>query len=255
MRGTGRGGYTLVEILVVLAVTGIVLATLAVPLQNLVQNRKVEETQRLLEQAREALLTFASAYGYLPCPADNTSGVEVATANHVTGDCGLWYGFLPAATIGFTPVDAQGFAVDAWGADSGRIRYAVSADTVGGIAMPFTRSNGMAAAGAASIGSTTNLFHICGSGSGVTPGVNCNTAQTLATNAVVVVWSVGRNGGAGGGASVHEAENPHPAGGSADRIFVSRAQSDAAGVEFDDVVTWIPATTLVSRLMASGRLP
>ena len=249
-------GVSLVELSIVLVILGIMLAAAVGPFQNVVHTRKVEETQRLLEQAREALLTFASAYGYLPCPADNTSGVELAAANHATGDCnGVWHGFLPAATIGFTPLDSRGYALDPWGADAGRIRYAIAQYTVGGVAMPFTRANGMAAAGVQSLGSAANLFHICGSGNGVTPGVSCNTAQTLATNAVVVIWSVGRNGGAGGGTSMHEAENPHPTGGTADRIFVSRVHSDAAGTEFDDVVTWIPATTLVSRLTASGRLP
>ena len=63
---------------------------------------------------------------------------------------------------------------------------------------------------------------------------------TLASNAAIVVWSVGSNG-ATGGASAHEAQNPNPNGGSADRIFVSRGASNVAGHEFDDIVTWVPA--------------
>ena len=57
--------------------------------------------------------------------------------------------------------------------------------------------------------------------------------MTLASNAAVVVWSVGANG-ATGGTSVHEAQNPNPNGGSADRIFVSRGTSNVPGHEFDE---------------------
>jgi len=83
----------------------------------------------------------------------------------------------------------------------------------------------MVAAGMSSLGAATNLLHVCGSGSGVVTGTNCGLAQMLASNAVVAIWSVGKNGGAGGGSSAHELENPNPNGGSADRVFVSRAHS------------------------------
>ena len=43
---------------------------------------------------------------------------------------------------------------------------------------------------------------------------------------------------------MHEAQNPNPNGGSADRIFVSRGVSAAAGHEFDDILTWIPVPSL-----------
>ena len=54
---------------------------------------------------------------------------------------------------------------------------------------------------------------------------------------------------------MHEAENPNPNGGSADAIFVSRPRSDLTGAEFDDILTWVPAFVVVSRLVATGQLP
>ena len=76
--------------------------------------------------------------------------------------------------------------------------------------------------------------------------------MTLASNAVAVVWSVGANG-ATGGTSVHEAQNPNPNGGSADVVFVTRTPSNVTGNEFDDIVSWIPATALLSRIVLAGQ--
>jgi hypothetical protein len=108
----------------------------------------------------------------------------------------------------------------------------------------------MRSASLASLGSTA-LFYVCQSGDGASAD-DCGAAVTLASNAAAVVWSVGPNA-ATGGTSVHEAQNPNPNGGSADRIFVSRGVSSVPGHEFDDIVTWIPATALLSRLVAAGQ--
>jgi hypothetical protein len=49
---------------------------------------------------------------------------------------------------------------------------------------------------------------------------------------------------------VHELENVN-----SDRIFVSRTRTDIAGGEFDDILTWIPAAIVISRLVGTGQLP
>jgi type II secretory pathway pseudopilin PulG len=257
-------GFTLVELAVTLFIVTLLLGGILIPLQTQVESRKIEETQQTLERAKEALLGYAAAFGYFPCPATATSnGMEpppsappVAGTNHSTGECLTYNGFLPAALLGFTPVDDQGFGLDAWGAtDAHRIRYAVSNDTVGGIATPFTRAGGMSAAGIPSIGANSDLFYICSSGTGVAAGANCGGAQTLASNVVAVVWSPGQNA-TSGGVSAHELENPNPnTGGSADRIFVSRVRSSFGAAEFDDQLAWISGFIVVTRLVASGQLP
>jgi prepilin-type N-terminal cleavage/methylation domain-containing protein len=256
--GAGKRGFTLVELAVTLFIVTLLIGGVIIPLQTQVESRKVEETQRLLEQAREALLGYASAFGYFPCPADATSNGQEPPSppvDHPNGICPSYYGFLPAALLGFTPVDAQGYGIDPWGSGpANRIRYAVASQSVGGITLPFTRTGGMLSAGIASIGSANDLLYVCGSGAGVTAGTNCGTAQTLASNAVVVIWSVGPNATTGG-ASVHELENPNPVSGSQDRIFVSRVRSTSGANEFDDALTWIPAFVVVSRLVATGQLP
>lgn len=257
-----RAGFTLVELAVTLFILTLLLGSVLIPLQTQVESRKIEETQDILDRAREALLGYASAFGYFPCPATATSaGLEppppappVAGTDHTTGECLTYDGFLPAALLGFTPVDSEGFGIDAWGSGAAnRIRYAVSNHTVGGIATPFTASGGMSIAGVAAVGAHIDLIHICGSGVGVVPGTSCGGVP-LASNVVAVVWSPGQNA-LTGGTGVHEAENANPQGGSPDRIFVSRVRAGSGPDEFDDQLSWISGFLVVSRLVASGQLP
>ena len=241
----------MLELAIVLFVMALLLGSILVPLQTQVENRKIDETRRALEIAQDMLLGYAAANGYFPCPADASSGgLEAPGSNHATGTCAVWQGYLPAALLGFKPTDAQGYALDGWAVASNRIRYAIASHTLAGVAHPFTRVNGFRSVPISSFGNPV-LFHICQSGNGVT-ATDCGSALTLASNAVAVVWSVGANGTTGG-VSVHEAQNPNPNGGTADNVFVTRTASTVPGHEFDDIVTWIPATALISRLVQVGQ--
>lgn len=251
-------GFTLVEAAVALFLLALLFGTVFIPLETQVGTRKIETTERLLREAREALLGYAAAHGHFPCPADGGSGGrEPPGSNHATGACPTYYGFLPAAELGFTASDGHGYAADAWGTDANRIRYAVSSQTVGvaGNTNTFTRVNGMRAAGIAALGdSSLSLFHVCSSGRGVVAGKSCGSAPTIVSTTPVVIWSSGRNA-ATGGTSPDEAQNPNVNGGSADRIFVMTVRSNAPGNEFDDLVVWIPMPVLVARMVTSGQLP
>lgn len=247
-----QSGFTIIEHAVSLSIIALLLGSIMVPLQTQIENRKVDETKRILEVAQEMLLGYAAANGYFPCPATaSSSGQEPPGSDHTTGACPVWHGFLPAALLGFRPTDAQGFALDAWDRLENRIRYSVSASAIGGIQQALTRVNGMRTAPIATFAAAP-LLHVCQSGNGITPD-DCGSAVTLASNAAIVVWSVGANA-ATGGKSVHEAQNPNPNGGNADRVFVSRSVSNVAGHEFDDLLTWMSATALLSRLVAMGQL-
>jgi hypothetical protein len=126
---------------------------------------------------------------------------------------------------------------------------------VGSIANALTRVNGMRTAGIARLSdSALSLFHVCDSGVGVNAGSTCGKATTLVSTTPAVIWSSGANASTGG-SSMHEAQNPNANGGSADRLFVSRVRSTVAGAEFDDIVTWIPMSLLLSRMLAAGQVP
>ena len=254
--GGAERGFTLIELAVALFLMTLLFGGIVVPLQSRLEVRKFDETALLLDKAREALLGYAAARGYFPCPADDASGgQEPPASDHASGSCGAYFGFLPGAALGFAASDAQGYALDAWGGRANRIRYAVANQTIGTIANPFTRANGMRALGIASLGDpAVSLFHVCGSAAGVVQGAHCGSAITIVSTSPVVVWSAGANA-ATGGTSADEAQNPNPNGGSADRIFVSRLRGTTPAGEFDDQLAWIAMPILVSRLVAAGQLP
>src|SRR3954468_5812680 len=119
-------GFSLVELAIVIALITLLLGSVLVPLQSQVESRKLSDTEKILDNVREALLGYAAANGYFPCPADyagGSNGREATGYNHATGSCpapvtggtaGVYIGYLPAVTLGFTPIDTSGYAVDAW---------------------------------------------------------------------------------------------------------------------------------------------
>lgn len=253
-------GFTLIEMAVVLLIVTLLLGGLLVPLSTQIEQRKISETQKLLEDAKEALIGFALANGRLPCPASaNSNGQEsfAAGGSAVDGKCSNFFdGFLPAATLGFTPVDSNGYAIDGWGLAQNRIRYAVANTTVNTFTFPFTRTDGMKNATMSAIGNA-NLLYVCASApiGAAAPYTNCGAATTLTSKAVLVVYSVGKNAATGGTGS-DEVVNPNPNSLNVNKgVFVSHTQSAAAGNEFDDIVTWLSPNILFNRMVAAGRLP
>ena len=251
-------GFTIIEVAVALFLISLLFGSIFIPLQSQVDSRNVTLTERRLAIAREALIGYAVARGFFPCPADEASaGQEAAGADHASGFCTAFHGFLPAATLGLQGADAQGFGVDAWAGSSNRLRYAVTDQSVGPGAntRAFTRANGMRTAGIAALGNPAlSLMHVCASAKGNVAGTSCGSAETTVSTTPVVIWSVGPNA-ASGGAGADEAQNPNPNGGSKDRIFVMHSRSNAADNEFDDILTWVPMTHLVRAMLAAGHLP
>jgi prepilin-type N-terminal cleavage/methylation domain-containing protein len=268
---TRAAGFTIVELAVTLVIVAVLSVGVLVPFVAQVAQRKISDTERILEQAKETLMGFAAATGRLPCPAladsdgfEKFSTISSPAGSVSNGTCATFYGFLPAATLGFTPIDQQGYAIDGWGTTHNRIRYAVSNQTVNGVTNPFTKTNGMRDATSAQLVAAT-LLVVCNAGTGAVPATPAcaSLPGTLTLNAPAVIWSVGANASTGGG-SVDEAQNPHPNGtpplsyppfGTADRIFVSHTMSNTPGGEFDDIVTWLSVGNLVSRMVLSGQLP
>lgn len=248
------------EVAISLAVIGVLMAAVIVPLVTQIQQRNVSVTEKLMADIKDALLGFAAVNGRLPCPATPASaGAEAFdtanSGNPANGRCAAFWGFVPAATLGISPVDTSGFVLDGWGSADNRIRYAVSAATVGTVERAFTTTDGVRTATLAQVAALGPLLIICDSGIGVTAGVSCNSATTLANNVVVVLWSVGANASTGG-TGADESQNPNPGNeASTDRIFVSHPPSENATNPFDDILAWISINTLVNRMVAAGQLP
>jgi hypothetical protein len=176
---------------------------------------------------------------------------------------------LPAVTLGFQPVDSQGFALDAW---NNRIRYAVSRNLnagtcIGTSAVPhFTvkatlKQNGMSCL------PNSNELLICKSSVSApapTPG-SCGTAANVVTNAnpsgtvVAMIFSPGKNYALASTAAAAAAANKPDEAANLDgnSVFISHtpAPEGATGGEFDDMMVWIPVGLFYGRLTSAGVLP
>ncbi len=231
-------GFSLIEVAIALLILGMVLGSGMSLLGSQLALRDVKDTQRILEETREALLGYAANQTppHLPCP-DKTGGAGVGTANDgqedvtpATGICVTQSGNLPWATLGVAPLDA-------WG---NRLHYSVNS----------TFSN-RAPAASFTLSSVATL-RVCQS---------AGCAFVLANGVPAAILSFGKNGF--GAITAMGAARPAPV--SADELenadgdndFVSHSAADAGAAmgEFDDLVTWLPTGLLFNRMLQSGRLP
>lgn len=258
---TRVSGFSLVEMAVVLVILGFVLGALLLPLQAQRDIAFQTQTENQLEIARKALIGFAQAKGYLPCPAtasDNTDagslgkesplgGTRNTTPPAAAPNCTTSVGYLPAVTLGIQPTDASGFAIDAW---NNRIRYAITTDdssarilggtACGGDTAPdFTTPGNMGVVGLACL--APDLV-VCNN------AVNCPSTY-LINNAVAVIYSTGKNGPTAVGTD--ESANLDN-----DNIFYSRTSTafGSVGGEFDDLMIWISPYVLYNAMIEAGQL-
>ena len=235
-----QSGFTLVEIAIVLVIFGLILSALLLPLQAQREQTLLIETNNTLDNARQALLGFAQRNGRLPCPATNLATAvfpdDTGTSNpNGSGACNQLVGFLPAATLGIQPTDAQGFALDGW---NNRIRYAVTNANTNA----FTTNNAMNTLGMAAL--TPNL-RVCATST----AASCTATIHLSNEAVAIVYSTGASFLLGTGGADEDANLDN------NNVFVSHEsrENDANG-EFDHIVTWISPYVLYNAMIEAGQL-
>ncbi len=249
---TSIAGFTLIELAVSLFIISLILGAILVPLATQIEQRQISETQKTLDDIKEALTGFALANNYLPCPDTTGDGVaDPATPPVVAAACPSAEGFLPWVTLNVGQSDA-------WG---NRFRYRVAPDFTNTVLSPCTL--GDFRLGLCKTGNIT-----------IQTRDATKTAVPLASNVVAVVISHGKNGygatTASGivkptapGINVDETLNAAPPG----TTFLSRTLTGVSGTcsdgppmgqphcEFDDMVMWLSSYTLFSRMVAAGKLP
>lgn len=253
-------GFTLIELVVVIAIIGLLLGALLTPLTTQYQQRKVKEAENGLEDIREALIGFTLANGRLPCP-DTDLAAPDGVGNPITGGpCAALVGFLPFQDLGVEPVDT-------WGR---RLIYRVTAEFTyqtqpGTVAVVNDLKLDLLDPGDITINDrdtnktaitlTNGVFPSDGAAAVVVSlGKNGFSGQDLDNNTLTTV-AVGNPG------SVDELENVN-----GDAVFVKRGHSpqatpcsDTAGAsafcEYDDLVIWIPSTIIKSKLVSAYQLP
>jgi prepilin-type N-terminal cleavage/methylation domain-containing protein len=240
-RTINESGFTLIELAVVLVLIGIMLSGLLMPLRTQVEQRARRETEQQLDAAREALLGYVVAYGYLPCPSTERDPASAGYGEEdarVTGVCQADAGLLPWRTLGIAAIDAWGrersAATDSW---SGYLRYRVHTN--------FSSS-------AKPIALTTVAT------SGAPLSVVTTAGKALSSTAeppVAIIYSTGPgnadNDAAGLSADGENADGDPDAGGTSNAIYAG----GEATATFDDLITWMARPVLFAKLVSAGRLP
>jgi prepilin-type N-terminal cleavage/methylation domain-containing protein len=256
-------GFSLIEIAIVLVIISVLLTIVIVPLSTQVEQRRRADTEKQLELIKEAIIGFALANGRFPCASRATDNGNESFMDKAAGTCNAYVGFVPAVTLGLSPIDSSGFAVDAWEVPTNRIRYAV-ADFLPGAPPPspcpnagmhvLTRKGGMKAATMdcmADSASSLNMLTICAVKPTGTPGAASGCASPLSIKAPFVLLSLGKNAPVGG-TGADEAHNVD-----GDSYFVTHTPTDAASTsgEFDDIVAWPSLNAIFARMVQAGKLP
>lgn len=263
------GGFTLVELAIVVFILGMLIAGLVGPVDVQLEARDRNRTRGVMEDAVEALYGFALTNRRLPCPDTDGDGLSNPTYLGIANAaCTADEGFLPWAELGV----GQG---DAWG---NRFTYRVTSTRFTLPAQDAT-CNGIAAL-------PNPEFDLCTIGNitidsrgdnpatgGATEGKFLLTPSIIITNVAAVVISHGRNGfGATSiagivrpavpAAQADEAENADN-----DLVYFNRSYSrdqtacaddpneGTPMCEYDDMVLPVSRTILNSRMVAAGQLP
>jgi prepilin-type N-terminal cleavage/methylation domain-containing protein len=229
-------GFSLIEVAVVLFIIVLLLGSILVPLTTQVEQRQISDTEKNLDEIREALVGYAVANGNLPCPDTDTNGSE--NFNAATGVCSTIVGGIATGRLPYTNLGLGNS--DLWG---NRYTYVVNAAYAQrGSAALFTLSP--------TLGTSVRI---------------CTTqacTTTLSTTAVLAVISHGKNGAGAinfstnlanvASASIDEQDNYNT---DADVVYRPQFSGGVAASQFDDIVVWLSRYTLINRMVAAGKLP
>lgn len=222
-------GFSLIEMAIVLLIVSALLGGLLISIGTTreINNRNAAEAD--IAEIVEALYGFAQATGRLPCPATAASnGVEVCPTAH---------GFVPSATLGLSGrLNADNLLIDDW---LGAYRYSVS--TV--LANAFTTNMSTRPINQLITGADLQICDV--------PACT----NVLADNLPAVVLSLGKNWADFN--STNEVENSGEATVSGYRMPTDTTFISTGYIEdsFDDIISWVSPSVLISRLVAAGQLP
>lgn len=267
--GARAAGFTLAEMAIVLVVVGLLLTSVLSTVSTQVEARNTAETQSRLNQIKDALIGYAQANGRLPCAADGTlatgatgAGQEPALVSNLCPTA-TKYAVLPWATLGVSETDV-------WGR---RFTYKVVSTFSDAIAANTWNTTGQSPSCTAPVPTPSySSFALCSLGNFIiTTRTAASKTGSSVSNVPVVIISHGKNGygaytpgGTQYTASTVGVDEPANANAAA-TTFYSREQSPQASTcsdtaagdfcEFDDLLAYIPANLLITRMVSAGKLP
>lgn len=235
-------GFTLVEIAIVMVIISLVFAGGLAGVKGFRDNATYTQADNYLQESRTALLGFALAQGYLPCPDSDGDGVQDIEDITSGETCTANAGTLPWSDLGLD-------SMPPWKAP---IIYAINAQAT--------------AATCSNAGQSVCFFEDeqapafdlktpprAGSGGSGNLRVEDSANAVVADNVIAVLISAGKNArqtaAACAGVSADEIENCD---GDTDFVMDITRTSDADF--FDDQLIWIHANTLKGQMRDAGIL-
>ncbi len=227
--GSHQRGFTLIEMAVAILIIVLLMGSLLVPLTTQVEQRKIADTRKALEEIREALIGFAIINGRLPCPDTTTNPADSGYGLGETS-CGATVtaeGYLPWKTLGVADLDAWGIKRTLTSSPRiGDWRYRVDRN--------FTVTFSLTTAC-----NTSDQLTVRDSAGATLHSTSACSASPPPERPIAIVYSAGPN-------TTPDGENA-----SYDGIY----QADVPSPTFDDILIWIARPALFNRMVAAGKLP
>jgi prepilin-type N-terminal cleavage/methylation domain-containing protein len=228
-------GFSLIEMAIALFIMSLLVGSILIPITAQVERRQVTDTEQMLSEARSAILSYAIANGYLPCPdltigTGSNDGREDLTGSNCTSNIGN----IPASTLGLN-------GADPWG---NKIRYRV--DTA------FTNR-------AALFGLATGAsIRVCAT---ATCASILTDSSTPGNEAVFVLVSHGKNGfgaikySTGVANAMPTSADELANTGTGSMVLRSTTAVGSAAGEFDDALSWVGKYQIFGMMVSAGKLP
>lgn len=222
-------GFTLIELAVAVFIITLLLGSMLVPLTTQVEQRKISDTRKGLDEIREALIGFAIINGRLPCPDTDNDPASAGYGLENSPCAGAVNGFLPWKTLGVAEMDAWGNKrIAAVSPRIGDWRYRVDRN----FAVTF---------GLTTTCNSADQLTVQDSAGNVQHSTSACTAVPAPERPIAIVFSAGPNTTADGQNATFEAPGIY--------------QADVPSATFDDILIWISRPILFNRMIAAVRLP
>ena len=264
-----QSGFSLIELAVVLFILSLLLGGMLSPLATSIEQENRQKAQDDLNEIKDLLLGYAIINGRLPCPdcPDLTVGsCNAAGSSNVNDGLEDRYdsgGIQVCRTdIGNLPwTELQIKSDDAWG---NYYTYQVTPD--------FSRESNNSACGSATTGIS---FELCTSGDidiYDTYATTYPVTPTVANDVVAIVISHGKNfletsqqdqevenygrnpENPDSGTTIISSYTPSDYVSNV-FIYTDYTNTSSGDVAYDDLMIWLPAPTLMNKMVSAGKLP
>lgn len=255
---TKSRGFTLVEITIVLAIVGIIVAGSLTGLSGFQKLKYQKESENNLSNIKELLLKFSQINKYLPCPDTDNDGLENRATANPGAECSTSIGLVPFIDIGLNQSDTLD-------GSNNPIRYVVNSNATNNVNICDSTDSASFFCNRNDNGAFFNLstppiysnngtgnYFVCNETTNICSGTPSDSV--LATNAasvVLIAYGEGFNAtmvtaspdcsGLSGAAS----ENCD-----GDDYYHQQIISDAEGAQFDDLIEYITGYEIKSRVLS-----